>query len=1364
MRINQLSRAMVTLVTLTAVLAATASVAADSPYPIMRPDKETLAKWIDDYNSAAELSVDIAGMRDAPTSYSVLSHLDYITGDRNQASCGNCWAWAGTGCMEIAHDVENGVFDRLSVQYHNSNHAGGAGGNYACCGGWLSEFADFYRPVGFAIPWSNTNAQWQDGGTGCGGSTTVAGASIGTTPDYGITSIDEFRIATQGETQATAIANIKGALNADQGVWFGFFLADFNPFFSFWSNQPETAVWDFDPHMGGSYDNGNNPGGHAVLCVGYNDDDPDNSYWIMVNSWGTAGSRPNGIFRVEMDMNYSGQYTDLNAENGGYALYWQVLDVEFDNSAPDCDAGGPYSVQCTGAGTTVALDGSGSFDPNEDELTYAWSTDCPDTFITDSSSPTPSLVFNTIEVCPIDCTVSLTVSDGELSEECDAPVNVFDEIDPFLNAQADGGSVDENCEYVIPFDLTITDLCCVDVDNLGLSATATVEAGSANVGPVVINSTVQDTATQVIVNGTVPVSDVTECPAVIRLAFRANDCCGNTSDQLSVLADVVDEIPPTAECDAVGGEVDENCEYLMPFSATIDDNCCVDDDDVTVNVSLITGNATLGTPGVIKMQVGVDQVQVDGTVLVSDLTGCPATVQVTVNAFDCCGNPLVETCVATADVVDLIPPEITCPEPITLERGDKICNDDVQDWLDSTTATDNCDTDVDIVDDSADNGFECGFPFDSVTTVTWTATDDCGNESVCSSTITIKPPKRVDATKKGSVLIYPKVEIKWNAAGVVTQDTFVTILNDYPAPIFVHGYFVNGDAPLDAVYAGDPETLIERAHPGWNWVNYVTMMTGDEPTYFSALTGMPAGAQPFTSLDDEGGVLGRLDPDGPVGSRVLRGYIVVYAVDNFGHEITWNHLSGGAMIVNYADQAAWEYNAYAFQATCRDHGLQPLDCTLFDDNGTCCEAEVILGQLDSDGFQYDIAFDMLLFDFYAVGSNALSGAGTKAAPLPDIVTIDFETEDDLVTPLVNGQDISTPPEFGILYAITDAGAGHLGSAIFDSTPGGPNATGPDLDLLVGLGNLLILQDPDHPTQTVPGVFDTPDDDRSGGVIIFDFLTAVTPQSVDLVDINGDGQHVDITLVDAAGLERLYIVPGHWTNDITTAPVGYDTLDLTTLAPQTGEGGAIATASEDSGFDPTDVVQIVFDFLGSGAIDNIRVALPPPTRPPVMLDTDLTLLPVMMDLTQDTPGPVTTKAHFDIWNQNEDSFSGTTRCVTCWDQTFLSDYGMPNHFLLDNLQTDKGKARIDGVYSTMCEESENAPLLGVSWKVLAFSGATTTRAYAGMTLVGQGEEAGYILGDVMRPPGTLLDGGQNDHDSPGRTLRPTGWAPGESSKR
>src|SRR5262245_30168782 len=40
-----------------------------------------------------------------------------------------------------------------------------------------------------------------------------------------------------------------------------------------------------------------------------------------------------------------------------------------------CDAGGPYTAECAGAATTVALDGSGST-TTTDPLTYTWTTDC----------------------------------------------------------------------------------------------------------------------------------------------------------------------------------------------------------------------------------------------------------------------------------------------------------------------------------------------------------------------------------------------------------------------------------------------------------------------------------------------------------------------------------------------------------------------------------------------------------------------------------------------------------------------------------------------------------------------------------------------------------------------------------------------------------------------------------------------------------------------------------------------------------------------------------------------------------------------------------------------------------------------------
>lgn len=230
--------------------------------------------------------------------------------------------------------------------------------------------------------------------------------------------------------------------------------------------------------------------------------------------------------------------------------------------------------------------------------------------------------------------------------------------------------------------------------------------------------------------------------------------------------------------------------------------------------------------------------------------------------------------------------------------------------------------------------------------------------------------------------------------------------------------------------------------------------------------------------------------------------------------------------------------------------------------------------------------------------------------------LDFETEDDFVTPLINGQAINTDPEpgdphqeFGRLVAVRSTvlgGDGHLGPAVFDSTPGGPNAGSADPDLLVDLGNILMLQNDDFPDFTIDPVFgkvfDDPNDEQARedrGSILLDFLQAVTLTSIDLIDVNG-GNHILVVLTDGADRTRTYDVPEMWTHDVTDAPVGFDTLRLDTLVAQQGEGaGGDATASEDLGFDPDAVVSLEIVFDGnpatSGAIDNIRgiATLPEP---------------------------------------------------------------------------------------------------------------------------------------------------------------------------
>ena len=218
-------------------------------YPIMRPDKETLERWIQDYESAPEAYIDEElRMRIAPQgSRDLLSYLQYTPSQRNQGSCGNCWVWAGTGVIGIDLNVNQSIKDRLSVQYIDSCETS----SYACCGGWLSDVADFYTSNPQALPWSNTNASWQDGSRTCSlGSSLVSCGTIATSPKYLITSINDTSITTHGVSETTAIANIKNILHQNKAISFSFFLAnnsDWDAFRDFWSNQNENAIWDIRP-------------------------------------------------------------------------------------------------------------------------------------------------------------------------------------------------------------------------------------------------------------------------------------------------------------------------------------------------------------------------------------------------------------------------------------------------------------------------------------------------------------------------------------------------------------------------------------------------------------------------------------------------------------------------------------------------------------------------------------------------------------------------------------------------------------------------------------------------------------------------------------------------------------------------------------------------------------------------------------------------------------------------------------------------------------------------------------------------------------------------------------------------------------
>jgi len=252
-------------------------------------------------------------------------------------------------------------------------------------------------------------------------------------------------------------------------------------------------------------------------------------------------------------------------------------------------------------------------------------------------------------------------------------------------------------------------------------------------------------------------------------------------------------------------------------------------------------------------------------------------------------------------------------------------------------------------------------------------------------------PFRVSASQKGSLLIFSKVEIKWDVQGNVIQDTFLDMSNDTPLDaVRVQAYFINGDTEIEEECTGSPCTIIVQEYePGWNTADCQFTLTTDQPSFWSAAQGNALSGpgfrgfkdcQAFTELDSDGP--GRPDHESNVvGDRVLRGYVIMWAEkfipfalippdlqpqypNGVFWPINWNHLKGDGLVVNYRNGTAWEYNAWAFQARTGTQG-QPIG---------------VPGELYLDGVMYDWPFSSLLLDFYGTGSTALSGGNQSRPP------------------------------------------------------------------------------------------------------------------------------------------------------------------------------------------------------------------------------------------------------------------------------------------------------------------------------------------------------------------------------------------------
>ena len=237
----------------------------------------------------------------------------------------------------------------------------------------------------------------------------------------------------------------------------------------------------------------------------------------------------------------------------------------------------------------------------------------------------------------------------------------------------------------------------------------------------------------------------------------------------------LDTGPPTVNCSlTASGPVSAACDRVLNFTMTATDDLAMTLADFTYNISIPGGGAQLDPAQITTETTSPDgrTVTRTGTIRVSALTDCSATIRLEVDAADRCGNA-ASTCTSEVQVTDETPAAITCPADITVEcsghcSGGGVLKDDAQltGFFAGVSATDNCDAALSITDD-APNCFPLG-----ATVVTFTAVDNCGNPSTCQATVTVvdTTPPEIDVTLNRDVLWPPNHKLADIVATVTVTD------------------------------------------------------------------------------------------------------------------------------------------------------------------------------------------------------------------------------------------------------------------------------------------------------------------------------------------------------------------------------------------------------------------------------------------------------------------------------------------------------------------------------------------------------------------------------------------------------------------
>jgi hypothetical protein len=393
-----------------------------------------------------------------------------------------------------------------------------------------------------------------------------------------------------------------------------------------------------------------------------------------------------------------------------------VPEGEFpDPNRPGCPLNMPPIARCQDVVVDDCDDidysvNNNSSDPNNDELTVT------------QSPPAPYSAGVT--------TVTLTVSDGELSDSCTATVTVVDrdadtvldscdncpddanvdqanedgdawgdECDACPSRNGDGGTAQDGCPDNTPPVARCQDIV-LDAD-ANCQADGSIDNGSSD----------QDGAADIVSIELVPVGPyalgVTDVTLTITDLAGESDFCTATVTVKDVTApDITCPAALTLECPA-----DTSVEANESASAT--DNCTADAD---ISITSVDGPVT------------------------NDCGNTTSFVR-TWTATDGSNNSV--SCDQTITVVDTTKPEFVEALPGNLTGDDSVECDEVP--LQAVlTATDNCDDEVVVIPDEQRTDGVC--PDSYTLTRTWTVSDDCGNVRTHEQTINVQDITPPDLT------------------------------------------------------------------------------------------------------------------------------------------------------------------------------------------------------------------------------------------------------------------------------------------------------------------------------------------------------------------------------------------------------------------------------------------------------------------------------------------------------------------------------------------------------------------------------------------------------------------------------------------